>query len=191
MMHTPHFKNSTPEEEKGSILMKVDAFRRSMDDLIPILRNAGTSIAIENMWGDNWEVIFTLLAEYPADVLGICYDSGHANSNELKQMDFLEKGKSRLAALHLHENDGSGDQHRPPFYGTVDWPRLAGIIATSGYPRQISYEMSIGSSQFRIPDVMPQPEDVCRAFLKDAYERCVKFAQMVETARRKVQTEKA
>ena len=44
-------------------------------------------------------------------------------------LDWLDKLKGRLSSIHLHDNDGRSDQHRIPFTGTVDWPRLAGLIA--------------------------------------------------------------
>jgi len=45
----------------------------------------------------------------------------------------------------LHDNDGTGDQHRLPFDGTVDWPRLARLIAASPYRKPISLESNMGS----------------------------------------------
>ena len=183
MMHIPVIQQGTKEEQKPVIRKQVDAFRRTMDQLIPELQKNKTMIAIENMWTDTWEIIYELLDEYPADLLGICYDSGHANSNGLKQMDFLEKRKQRLAALHLHDNNGEGDQHQPPFYGTVDWERLAQIIGTSGYSREISFELSIANTPFMNPDDRIQGEEACRNFLKDAYERCSRFTAMVDKYR--------
>ncbi len=183
MMHIPVLRDEQDEAAKKWTLEQIDALRRSLDQLVPCLQEAKTLIAVENMWNDNWRVIFDLLDEYPAEVLGICYDSGHANSNELKQMDFLEKGKARLAALHLHDNDGTGDQHQPPFYGTVDWERLARIIGTSGYSREISFEMAMRNTPFHNPDDKIQKEDMCRKYLQDAYKRCSEFTAMVEKYR--------
>jgi len=125
------------------------------------------------------------LDEYPPELVGICYDSGRANSNTLKQMDFLDARKDRLMALHLHDNNGDGDQHQPPFYGNVDWTRLSKIIASSGYSREISFELS----NHNVPTYMAeysggrQPDFANRRFLTDAYHRCARFASMIQSAK--------
>ena len=87
----------------------------------------------------------------------------------------------RLMALHLHDNDGRGDLHQPPFMGTVDWPRLAEILRQSSYPREISFEISIRNTAFfrqENAEGQPSPETI-RTFLADACERCRRFAAMV------------
>ncbi len=57
------------------------------------------------------------------DLLGLCYDTGHGNIGCDSTDDVARRG-DRLIALHLNDNDGSGDQHRIPFTGTVDWGRV-------------------------------------------------------------------
>ena len=96
-------------------------------------------IAIEN------EVQFSvprqLLREYQSEFLGLCYDSGHGNIADRRGLDELATLTDRLIALHLHDNDGTADQHKLPFTGTVDWPRLAQLIARSSYRQCISLEV--------------------------------------------------
>ena len=56
----------------------------------------------------------------------------------------LEPYKNRVQALHLNDNDSSGDQHQPPFYGTVDWQRMVKILAESSYRgRPLSFELGM------------------------------------------------
>lgn len=113
-----------------------DATRRSLDTLAPLSQSTGVRIAIEN-----WELEAPqqVLTEYSPDYVGLCYDSGHGNMRP-DGMDVLEKWKHRLIAMHLHDNDGSGDQHRIIGNGTVDWQRLAKIIATSSYHKCLNTE---------------------------------------------------
>jgi sugar phosphate isomerase/epimerase len=71
--------------------------------------------------------------------VGLCYDSGHGNKGEdgLRHLDRL---KHRLIAVHLHDNDGTADQHLIPFTGTVDWERLAQILSCSPYTGPVNIE---------------------------------------------------
>ena len=173
MMHVPGIThwNETPEGREA-VRPRVDALRRSLDELIPVARDLGIPLALENMPGDTWEVLDRLFDETPPDLVGLCYDSGHANivvkDRPADGIEHLERHLDRLQALHLHDNDGSGDQHRPPFYGTVDWPRLVADIRRSAYPRMLSFELAMRE---------PCPTEPA-AFLADAYDRCRRVAAL-------------
>ena len=141
MMHIPSMHADRSPDARPRVLRNVDALRRSLD-------------------------------ETPPDLVGICYDSGHANidvpGHPADGIEHLERRLDRLQALHLHDNDGTGDQHRPPFYGTVDWPRLVSDIRRSAYPRMLSFELSMRE---------PCPTEPA-AFLADAFERCRRVAAL-------------
>lgn len=120
---------------------------RSMDVLTAFARARGVRIALENMSGDNYLLLDAMLSRYSPEVLGFCFDCGHANmgSNGLNE---LEQRRERLIAVHLHDNDGKNDQHKIPFTGTIDWERLMRIIAVSPYEAGINLEVVIGESGF-------------------------------------------
>ncbi|WP_028235744.1 sugar phosphate isomerase/epimerase family protein [Pseudobutyrivibrio sp. MD2005] len=54
-------------------------------------------------------------SRYGADVLGFCFDIGHANIVHLDFYDFITTLGPRLKVLHLHDNDGVYDLHQIPF----------------------------------------------------------------------------
>ena len=168
MMHIPYISSGTKQEDKPGIRAGMDALKKSIEELSPLVRGLGIPLAVENMPNDTFETIKELLAEFPPDIIGVCYDSGHGNMYESKGLDNLETCSDRLEALHLHDNDSTSDQHQPPFMGNIDWHRVMGIIAKSSYKREISFEMSIGNTPFK--------EDP-KAFLADAYKRCSKAIQ--------------
>jgi sugar phosphate isomerase/epimerase len=118
--------------------------RRSLDELEPYARERGIRITIEN---GMFEAIEPLLDEYPSDYLGLCYDCGHGNmrSDGLERLDAI---KDRLVCIHFHDNDGEGDQHQLPFMGTVEWERLASILAASAYDLPVQMEVSMGNSGY-------------------------------------------
>ena len=87
----------------------------------------------------HWDISTRLLEAYPPDYVGFCYDSGHGNEGE-DGLAYLEHLKERLIAVHLHDNDGTADQHLIPFTGTVDWDRLAQIHSRSSYAGPVNIE---------------------------------------------------
>ncbi len=52
---------------------------------------------------------------FGAEVLGFCFDSGHANLVGLDFESFLRTLGPRLKVLHLHDNDGITDLHQIPY----------------------------------------------------------------------------
>ncbi len=173
MMHIPCFQAGLPEGERAIRSRQVDSLRRSLDELQPFSGALQVPIAVENMSGEDYTVLSGVLADYSPDFVGLCYDSGHGNYGPAGGLDFLSAHADRLLALHLHDNDGTGDQHQPPFYGNVDWARLAAIIRGSSYPRELSFELAVSNTPFK-----DNGEDLA-PFLRDAYGRCLKFGDMV------------
>ncbi len=181
MMHVPCFQIDGDDASRRNAQEHFDALCRSLDELMPALEKADTAISAENMWHDDWTLLEELLRRYPPERLGICYDSGHANANANKRIDSLDRNKGRLLALHLNDNDGTSDQHQPPYYATVDWDRLAGIIAGSSYSRPLCFEVVIRNTPFNVEGLTlaEQPYEARIAFAKDAYERCARFVEAV------------
>ena len=152
IMHVPSDPDSIP-------------IRKSLDEIESFARERNVRLAIEN---GSFEAISKLLSEYSPDYLGLCYDCGHGNMRKdgLDQLDLL---KDRLISVHLHDNDSAGDQHKIPFSGTVDWERLAGIMAKSSYKKCVSMEVSMGRMGIEDETV----------FLAKTFEAGIKFAKMI------------
>ena len=185
MMHAPAFRDREGYDPAPAA-RQFEALRRSLDELVPVLEKYTVRIAVENMFSDTFELIGRIMKDYPEKYFGITYDSGHGNIAEGKGMDRLEPYKNRLQALHLNDNDGSGDQHQPPFYGTVDWQRMANIIAESSYKgRPLSFELAMRNTPFYEKELErdQKPENI-RAFLHDAHDRCERLVKMFEQTKK-------
>ena len=143
-----------------------DPLWRSLDELRSFAMERDVRIAIENGKLPAMENVFR---RYEPEYVGLCYDSGHGNLGYM-DLDSLETYKDRLRSIHLHDNDGQGDLHRLMFTGTVDWERLARIIAASSYRKCINMEVTRGD------------EDDETAFLAQAYADGEKFTAMVQSA---------
>jgi len=74
------------------------------------------------------------------DNVGICFDSGHYHAHFNDDLDF-NKFKNRIFAIHLHDNDQSGDQHLLPFDGTINWSDTINKLKESNYDGPITLEI--------------------------------------------------
>jgi sugar phosphate isomerase/epimerase len=150
-----------------------ERFRRSMDALEPYSAVHGVRIAIENGGSDaSFDAIERVLGMYGPEFAGLCYDSGHGNLFP-RGLDRLAKLADRLISVHLHDNQGTGDDHNIPFSGTIDWDRLMSIIGSSAYGKWVSQEVSI-----RNTGIAEEPE-----FLARAYAAAVRLQKSLEAAR--------
>lgn len=149
-----------------------DALRISLDALEPVAGSCGVRIAFENGGHDDFERLRRLLAAYDSAYVGVCYDAGHGNLGGCG-LEQLESVRDRLLSVHLHDNDGTADQHNLPFTGTVDWERLAAILARSSYAKCVSLESNMGG----MSGVSEE------AFLAEAYRVGELLTRMIDAAR--------
>ena len=166
--------------------MEWDQLRKSLDDLMPYALERGVKIAIENLIafrdvhfekipmsqvGDNWGLIQRIFDHYPAEFVGLCYDSGHANLGRDRTAG-LEAVIGRLLVLHMHSNDGTGDQHSNIFVNDLDWDKLARLIASSPYTKPISLETFVSELDANETE-----------FLQTSFEHGNRFSAMVDQYR--------
>ena len=122
--------------------------------LAPYAKEAGTRIAIENMFvydgprkmlvpsacGDPREMAdyFDTLAD---DVFTCCLDIGHAALSGFDPAGYIRiLGKERLGALHTHDNSLVNDDHMPPFTGKIDWASVAKALGEIDYQGDLTLE---------------------------------------------------
>ena len=183
IMHPPCFRETHTPEQRAAVPAALDAFRRTMDDLIPSIEKYKVRIAIENLPCDTFEILPVLMKEYPAEWLGITFDTGHANMGTGSGLNLIQEVKDRIQALHLQDNDGAvGDQHQPPFYGKIDWEYIVKLLKESSYTnRPLSFELSMRNTPFYDPELKAdQPEEKIREFLAETYRRCEKVVKMYQ-----------
>ncbi len=129
----------------------------------------GVNVAIENLDAPTpIERAALLLERFDSPRFGLCFDSGHHNARTVvaPETDLLARFGHRLMALHLHDNDGTDDQHRLPFNGNIDWPFMMRRIKATGYLGNIHLEI-------RNDDCRTLPPE---AFLAQAYQRAVRLS---------------
>lgn len=115
--------------------------RKAVDELGTRAEALGVALALENgMQGylaTNNDLL-SFVAEYDHPAVGICYDSGHAHIMEGAAV-VLEAFSSYVVTAHLHDNDGTADQHLVPGQGTLEWQPVVEELARC--PRLIHAEI--------------------------------------------------
>ncbi len=74
------------------------------------------------------------------DNVGLCYDAGHNHAHMQDRLN-LDLYKDRIFAVHLHDNDSTGDQHRIPFDGTINWEYNVQKLKENNYLGPVTLEL--------------------------------------------------
>jgi len=102
-----------------------------------------------------------LVDSFNHELVGICWDTGHANIQRLDQPSALKAIGKRLKALHIADNDGMHDQHVLPFFGTIEWRPIVQALREIGYEGDFTYEVH--------NSVRPLPDELRDAALHLAF----------------------
>lgn len=103
------------------------------------------------------------------DNVGLCYDSGHSHAHFNDDFNF-DYFKDRIFAIHLHDNDGTSDQHLLPFDGTINWDEVVDGLRRNGYEGPITLEI-----HYHRDYVNMNFQD----FYNEGYQRGIKVRNMI------------
>lgn len=123
----------------------IEQLKCSLDEVSDDLERSDVSIAIENLPpGDMFASVERLsgfLERYVSARVGACLDTGHAHLNGVPPASGVEILGRKLIALHVHDNHGRGDDHLPPFAGSIDWTGFVDALQAAGYPGTLNLEI--------------------------------------------------
>lgn len=69
-----------------------------------------------------------------------CLDIGHTNLTGHELGNAIRTLGSRIVALHIHDNNGTRDEHIGPYLGTIDWDVFCKELKEIGYQGVLSFE---------------------------------------------------
>ena len=171
-----------------------------LTELAPLAKELGITICIENLYdgiADRLvegpccdatkaaERIDRMNDKFDAEVLGFCFDTGHANLVHLDFEKFITTLGNRLKVLHIHDNDGWRDLHQIPFAFTktrenkaaTDWEGFITGLRMINYNGVLNFET--GPSLTAFPeelreDVLSFVAKIGQYFAKsyDTFELC-------------------
>lgn len=147
----------------GSEEAEWEKTREFIDFLAPMAAESGITLCLENLYtnignhivegpccdaGKAAARIDAVNRQYGAEVLGFCFDTGHANLTGLSFEDFIVTLGNRLKVLHIHDNDGTGDLHQIPFTFTrsrenipsTDWAGFLSGLRKTGFAGVLNFE---------------------------------------------------
>lgn len=142
-----------------------------IDSIAPMAKEMGITICIENLYdgiGNHLvegpccnamkavQRIDRINKKYHAEVLGFCFDTGHANLIGLDFEQFITTLDYRLKVLHIHDNDGISDLHQIPYTFTktrentasTDWNGFIKGLREINYSGVLSFETAPVLSSF-------------------------------------------
>jgi hypothetical protein len=147
MVYDLGFKMPTPLPHPLSILHS-----HSFTELF-VCTSGSITICTENMWqcyGDSskiWDSTCSRAEEFARYIDGVgspfvkaCVDIGHTvlvGENPVKMIKTLGH---RIAALHVHDNDGIHDTHTLPFHGIIKWDEVAKALKDIDYKGELTLE---------------------------------------------------
>jgi len=134
-----------------------------LDTIAPLAKEMGITICIENLYDSIGghlsegpccdarkavERIDRINSKYHAEILGFCFDTGHANLLGLDFESFITTLNHRLKILHIHDNDGVRDLHQIPFTFTrtrenqpsTDWDGFIRGMRNIKFDKVLSFE---------------------------------------------------
>lgn len=96
------------------------------------------TICLENLTGPltgTADALIALIEAAGRENVGICLDTGHLNlCDDRDQAKFIRRAGRYLKALHLADNDRSGDQHILPYaIGSVNFQEVLSEVKALGY----------------------------------------------------------
>jgi len=170
--------DSHPEDHfLGSEELEWRETAKFIDSIAPLAKEMGITICIENLYDSIGghlvegpccnakkaaERIDYFNDKYGAEVLGFCFDVGHANIVGIDFERFITVLGSRLKVLHIHDNDGISDLHQIPFTFTktrenlpsTDWVGFMRGLEKIKFDKVLSFETAPVLSSF--PEPMKQ-----------------------------------
>jgi sugar phosphate isomerase/epimerase len=141
VIHPGGREGATTRAERDHLVARnVEAFRRLGDRA----GERGLRIGLENLMrrgaGMPYELLDLLAAiDHPA--IGITLDTSHANVVGLDLSAAIREWGPHLLATHISDNDGSGDQHRTPGNGSIDWLPVMAALHGAGYDGLFNLEI--------------------------------------------------
>lgn len=112
-----------------------------------------------------------IIENIPNKNVGVCIDVGHLHAHFNDELDF-SIFKDRIFAVHLHDNDGTKDQHYLPFDGTINWNDIASKLNANNYNGPITLELCYSDKYFDLS---------IEEYYKKAYKIGLKLQNIFET----------
>lgn len=122
------------DEWLGHILRNIQRYAERCERL-------GCPLTIENVYEETPNVMRRVLDELRGSGVYHCFDAGHLHAFSRTGIDaWFESMGQYIRQFHLHDNDGSGDAHRPIGSGTIDFEKISAFMAAMRHTPLVTLE---------------------------------------------------
>jgi sugar phosphate isomerase/epimerase len=133
---------TTRDERRTMLDLNVQAFRELGD----LAGERNMKIGLENLprtsFFDTSAKLLDLIDAIGNPAIGINFDTSHSNINPgIDAPAAIREFGDLMIGTHLSDNDGSGDQHRTPGNGRIDWIAIMTALSDVDYAGVINLEI--------------------------------------------------
>jgi len=97
--------------------------------LIPLAKDGGTIIALENVYEKEPHILRRLLESLASDQVCFCFDTGHFNVFSYDPLKtWMDQLGRYIGHLHLHDNFGKLDEHLPVGAATFPFDQFSAAL---------------------------------------------------------------
>ncbi|MFQ3675725.1 MAG: sugar phosphate isomerase/epimerase family protein [Endomicrobiia bacterium] len=145
---------SKPNSSKSQLSLeeyklKFSVVRKGLDEVVEFInkKNYNIKIALENqlphIMFSTAEELLELINFSDKNVVGICFDTGHAElfNSKYSMCDMLNKVKNNLTNLHISDTDGKEDKHLLLGEGRIKWHCVTEILQLINYQNPFMLEI--------------------------------------------------
>ncbi len=119
--------------------------------LIEYVRGTETIIAMENVYEREPHQLQPLFDALDSPHVRFCFDTGHANTfGSAPYQEWIEVLGNRLGEIHIHDNNGTTDQHLPVGEGNFPFRELLALVRAKKLTPILTVEMHSDKSLRRM-----------------------------------------
>ncbi|MBI5236265.1 MAG: sugar phosphate isomerase/epimerase [Deltaproteobacteria bacterium] len=117
------------KKHKGDVEAWLALAMKTFSVFIEKAERLGTIICVENIHDRTPDALMALMIAANSPHLRVCIDTGHLNVFSKTTVEAWIDGLGRyIGEAHLHDNDGSSDQHLPIGEGSFDFAVFLGLL---------------------------------------------------------------
>lgn len=96
-----------------------------------------------NFFTSNYEDHCELVDSFNSELVGVCWDFGHANLMTYDKAKVFDIMGERVKIVHIHNNIGLCDMHIAPCLGTIKWEEIVPIMVKNKFPGALALEINM------------------------------------------------
>jgi len=147
VVHPGRTITSEGEAAEAELDRRIALSIESFKDIQKASSDTGIRIALENQWaqevGRKSPHFLRLLDTLDPKLVGICFDSSHANIAP-GTYEMFDRIDHQIITTHLSDNHGQYDEHKPIFTCAIDWKMVFKFLIGRGYRGPWIMEVSNG-----------------------------------------------